>query len=421
LATAFERERGLDGRERRLTTRLVYGTLQWRGQLDHHLGGLTRRGLEDVEPVVLRVLRLGAFQLLHMPEVPAAVAVHEAVQLVRALGRGRASGFVNAVLRRLAATDGPGDSGKAGDAVGQVAARGSVPGWLAERWVRRLGFEEALALALACNEVPPGTVRVQRGRTSRSALAARLAEEVEVTVEPTPRAPDGLLVAPLSGLLGSFALEEGLCVVQDEAAMLVTELLGPRPGETVLDACAAPGGKTGHIADRLAGRGVVDAVDLHPARCRQVRELVTRLGLTGVRVHEGDVREVALPCPEYDRVLLDAPCTGLGTLRRHPEVRWRRSPQDVESLAVRQGELLSAAAARVRPGGVLVYAVCSTEPEEGEEVVDAFLVTGGAGWHLEAPRGPELDGLADAAGRVRTWPHRHGLDGFFMARLRRGA
>ena len=202
--------------------------------------------------------------------------------------------------------------------------------------------------------------------------------------------------------------------------MLVTELLGALPGERVLDACAAPGGKTGHLAACVGETGFVDAVDLHPGRCRQIEEAMARLSTTGVRVHAGDARTVALPEQAYDRVLLDAPCTGLGTIRRHPEVRWRRSPDDVALMAARQRELLDAVAPRTRAGGVLVYAVCSTEPEEGEAVVGDFLAAAGGAWRLEPPESAAFDGLAEGPGWVRTWPHRHDLDGFFVARLRRG-
>jgi len=420
LAAELGRRPMLELRDRRLVTRLVYGTLQWQGTLDYRLSRFVRQPLARTDPVVRRVLRIGAFQILLMRDVPGHAVVHSAVEAAKALRRPRAAGFVNAVLRKLlVARDEPDWPDPEEDPVGHLAARGSMPHWLAERWLARLGMAEALELATANNGVPPLTVRVQAGR--REALLARVREDAEGEVEVTPvgRAGAGLTVRPSGGLITGSALADGLCVVQDEASMLITELLDPQPGERVLDACAAPGGKTGHIAMLVGDSGHVAAVDLHAGRCRQIEETMARLALDNVRVQAADLRTLKHAAGGYDRVLLDAPCSGLGTVRRHPEVRWRREPADVDRLAERQRELLSAVADQTRPGGVLVYAVCSTEPEEGEAVVEGFLDRQEGGWTLEAPAEVAFAGLVEGPGWVRTWPHRDGLDGFFAVRLRR--
>lgn len=389
-----------DPRDRALATRLVYGTLAWQGRLDHAIAQVASRPLGRLDPLVLRVLRVGAYQSLLLDDVPPHAVVDTAVRAARALGRGpaRAAGLVNAVLRRV------GDARPPDDA--DVAAAASLPAWLAARWVARLGAPRALALGRALNAPPPGTIRATGDRL---ALAARLSAgdsgAPRRDVRPAVRARDGLVVTPFAGLPQHPAFREGQFTVQDEASMLVVDLLDPLPGERVLDLCAGPGGKATHVAQRVGDAGRVDAIDLHPHRVRLVEEAARRLGVADrVAVRAADARAWEGPgrTRPYDRVLVDAPCSSLGTARRRPEVKWRVRPDDLPGLARLQGELLAAGARRVKPGGPVVYAVCSTEPDEGAAVVDAFLAQS-PGW--------------TAAERLQTWPDADDMDGFFAARL----
>ncbi len=396
LDAALGRAPDMDPRDRALATRMVYGTLAWRGRLDHALGQVVSRPLGKLDGGVLQVLRLGAYQLLRLADVPPHAAVDTSVRAVAALGLGRAKGLVNAALRRVESSAPPGEA--------DVASLASLPAWLAERWVTRLGAKRALDLGRSLNDPPPGTIRAVG---DREALAERLRHAGRPrSVSPTPGAADGLVVSPFGGLVADPSFAEGLWTVQDEASMRVVELLAPEAGDRVLDLCAAPGGKTTHVATRVGRAGHVDAVELHPHRGRLIQEVAERLGLASrVRVLVADGREYAAAEP-YDRVLVDAPCSSLGVVRRRPEIKWRIQPERFGALTVLQGELLRAGARNVRVGGRLVFAVCSTELEEGDAVVDDFLGAEAA-WVEEA--------------RTRTWPDQGDPppDGFFAVRLRR--
>jgi 16S rRNA (cytosine967-C5)-methyltransferase len=384
--------RPLPPRDVALATEIVYGTLRWQRYLDWILAPHSRRPLAALDARVRVLLRLTAYQLVFLDRVPAYAAVHDAVGL--AGGAPGVAGYVEA-----------------------LATRCSFPGWLAARWVARHGPAEAEALMRALNERPPLTVRANTLRTSREALAARLRDETGATVEATPLAPDGLRVQGGGDPGGWPAFVEGQCVVQDEASMLVARLLEPAAGATLADVCAAPGTKTTHLAQLMHDRGRVLAFDPQPARLARLVDAVARLGVTIVEPVAGDVETVA---PRWagacDGVLVDAPCSNLGVLRRNPEAKWRRQPADLAAAGARQRAILDAAAALVRPGGRLVYATCSLEPEENDEVVRDFLA-GHAAFTVDPPTAGPVS--PDAGGFVRCLPHRHGTDGFTAIRLRR--
>jgi 16S rRNA (cytosine967-C5)-methyltransferase len=416
LEAELDRRR-LEPRDAALATELVYGTLRWQRYLDWLLAPHSRRPLETLDPRVLAVLRLTAYQLVFLDRVPAYAAVHDAVALAgRGAGAG-AAGFVNAVLRSFTRRS-EGEPRPPDDPIEALAVRGSFPTWLAARWVGRWGASDAEALMRAMNERPPLTLRTNTRRTTRQALAERLAAEHGVRTRPTAWAPEGLVVLDPGGPPSAWRpFVEGQCVVQDEASMLVARLLDPAPGETVADVCAAPGTKTTHLAQLMDDRGRVLAFDPQPARLALVREAAARLGLGIVRTLEGPVEVLAPRFPAAcDAVLVDAPCSNLGVLRRNPEVKWRRQPGDLPAAAERQHVILTAAAGMVRPGGRLVYATCSLEPEENEEVVGRFLAA-----HPEfGPAPPTAFPLPlDADGWLRCRPDRHGTDGFAAVRLRR--
>ena len=416
LDAALRQAGVLEPREAALATELTYGTLRWQLQLDRALSAHSDRALEELDEPVRVALRLGAFELLHHGKVPPRAVVNEAVELCKELKAARASGFVNAVLRRLSETRAPpAPPLREVDFAGHVAAVTAHPRWMVELWARWLGPAETELLCAANQLQAPAAVRVKRG-----AMAEARAALAKAGIEALPGrwAPDALVLAagapPALDLEGH---EAGLFQSQDEAAQLVSLYCAPAPDARVLDACAAPGGKACHLAE-LAGS--VLAVDLHARKAKTIADAAQRMGLHNLTALAADA---ALPIPgadegSFDLVLLDAPCSGLGTLRRHPEVKLRRTPADVDRLAQLQAKLLSSVHRYVKPGGLLVYALCTLTPEECDEQVDRF-VKSQSHFRLDPPlRGFPTECL-DARGCMRTLPHRTGTDGFFAARLRR--
>jgi len=407
--------------DRAFATDLVRGTLRWRGRLDFLLSQLVDRDLEKLEPLVANALRLGAYQIVCTDRVPPSAAVDQTVRCVRAAGADRASGLVNAVLRRLAVehTEMPLPALES-DPLDHLTHALSLPPWLAARWIELWGAEEAAALARASNEVPPLTVRANRLRTTADELLAELRPRWP-EARRCDHARDGLTLGHRGNPALDPAFLDGRFTVQDEASQLVVALLDPQPGEHVLDACAAPGGKTGAIAERLGGKGEVVALDRHAGRLDLVRRHIRRLGLSDVRCVPRDAtRPLAdlAPTQLFDRVLVDAPCSGLGTLRRNPDARWRVGPDDPGRLAETQRTILRNAAALVRPGGTLVYSTCTVLPEENEQVIEAFLAASPDFEACPADRIPEeARPLVGEDGFLRCWPHHDGADGFFAARL----
>jgi 16S rRNA (cytosine967-C5)-methyltransferase len=408
--------RRLETRDTALATELAYGTLRWQRYLDWILAPHSRRRLETLDARVRVILRVTAYQIALLDRVPSFAAVNDAVTL--APGTPGVKPFVNAVLRSFARRA-PREREPAAprDPVDALATRCSFPTWLAARWVARIGREEAEALMRASNERPPLTLRANALRTDRDALAERLAAEEGLVGRPTRHAPEGLVVGP-GGAPGSWrAFGDGSFAVQDEASMLVARLLAPGSGTTVADVCAAPGTKTTHIAELMADRGRVLAFDREPERLALVREAATRLGITIIDARDGAVDALAPGFRDAcDAVLVDAPCSNLGVLRRNPEVKWRRQPSDLDLASRRQSEILAAAATMVKPGGRLVYATCSLEPEENETVVSAFL-RARPEFAIDPPDKFPLPLEAD--GWLRCRPDRHGTDGFAAVRFHR--
>lgn len=362
-----------DSRDRTLLTELVTGTLRWRLALDFQLARHATRPLADLDDAVLASLRLAAFQLLHLDRVPASAVVNDAVSLVRRGGKSSAGGFVNAVLRALArhASSLTWPEGQDAEA---LAIRHSHPSWLVARWLQRYGADRTERW-LAFNNRPPRPCLVtNRTMGTRDELAGLLRAE-GIATHPTSRSTDGLVVDQ-GPILSSKALADGRCLIQDEASQLVAALGDVGPGQRVLDLCAAPGGKTLTLASRVQPGGLVVACDVRPRRVRLLRQLVarTRLPRTSV-VQVPPTGSLPFADAAFDLVMVDAPCSGLGTIRRDPDIRWHRAAADLPGLAARQGELLARAARLVRVGGTLVYATCSSEPEENDEVVAAFLAS----------------------------------------------
>jgi 16S rRNA (cytosine967-C5)-methyltransferase len=407
--------RRLRARDRALATELVFGTLRWQRYLDWILGPHSKRSLDSLDPRPLVLLRLTAYQIAFLERVPAFAAVNDAVTLARGARPGVAA-YVNAVLRSLARRGArEREPRPPADPLEALATRCSFPTWLAARWVERYGAE-AEDLMRAMNARPPLTLRANTLRLGREALAERLRKEEGLAARPTAYAPDGMIVdhAGSPGSWGAFA--EGAFTIQDEGSMLVTHLLEPTAGETVADVCAAPGTKTTQLAQLMGNRGRVLAFDPQPRRLELVRNAAARLGATIVETRGGTAEALAPGFADLcDAVLVDAPCSNLGVLRRNPEVKWRRQPSDIVAAAARQQAILAAAATMVRPGGRLVYATCSLEPAENDEVTRALL-TARPDFRLDPPSRfplPLVDGV------LRCLPHRHGTDGFTAVRFRR--
>jgi 16S rRNA (cytosine967-C5)-methyltransferase len=407
----------LDGRDRGLATQLAYGTVQRRATLDALLERLTGRSLDRLEPPVLAALRLGAFQLLFLDRVPAHAAVGESVELAKDQSRSGAR-LVNAVLRRTA-REGPAWLAALPDADPAAAAlRHSYPRWIAELWWDALGPETARALMAAGNDPAETALRANTLRTSADALGAAL----PVPTRPAPGLPEGLVVDGAFDAWGTPEWEGGLLMPQSRAAMAVARLLDPRPGERVLDLCAAPGGKTTHLAALMEDTGAVVAVERHPGRADALRRTSARMGASCVEVRTGDA---AAPHERgaYDRVLVDPPCSDLGTLASRPDARWRKHAGQPAELSVLQSAILGAGPDAVRPGGTLVYSTCTISPTENEALVQAFLARRedfeADDLQAGGPSGLPVWDHPRVGRFLQTLPSRDHTDGFFIARLRR--
>ncbi|MFN8643995.1 MAG: 16S rRNA (cytosine(967)-C(5))-methyltransferase RsmB [Candidatus Binatia bacterium] len=409
----------LEPRDRALATQLVYGTLAWQGLLDHVLAQLGRAP-RRLDAEVRTLLRLALFQLIKLDRVPAFAAVDTAVELAKTINGGAPSGLVNALLRRFLRDGRPLFLPPESEPSRHLALATSHPRWLVERWLAELGADETAALLASDNQPAPTTLRVLSARAPRATVLAALAD-AQIAARPTRYAADGIVLESPADPVLLPGWRQGWFSVQGEASQLVAAMLGVAPGARVLDACAAPGGKALALAGAAGAGGAVIAVDPHHGGLVRLGQEAARLGqrVLRVRADAGCLPLTAATC--FDAVLVDAPCSGLGTLRQHPEIRWRRRPADAARLAALQARLLAVAAAHVRLGGALVYATCTIARQENDAVVDGFLATN-ADFAPDDPRPYLPDAareLVDRRGALRTFPHRHGLDGFFAQRLRR--
>lgn len=401
-----------DSRDAALVTELAYGATRRQLALDYAIARFADRKLDSLEDKVLAALRVGAYQIFHT-RVPARAAVAETVQALKEVGLARAAGFTNAILRKLADLPAP-PLPPASDVVEHLSVRESHPRWLVERWLRQFGRERAEAMLVADNQSPAVVIRANTAKVTRDALLAQL-QEAGVEAKATSVSPVGIILPPVGRVEDVYGYAEGLWQVQDEAAQLVG-VYGALPDTArVLDACAAPGGKACHLAQAHE----VVAVDLHAHKLRKIEAEAKRLGLSErLKAYAHDAAE---PFPEdwgeFHAILVDAPCSGLGTLRRHPELRYRRKEEDLSRLALLQRRILENCQEAVPPGGLLVYAVCTVEPQEAQDQVEMFLRSHPE-WTAEPPVLPGLK-LPLTQAYLRTLPGPEGFDGFFAARLRK--
>ncbi len=411
----------LSARDRSLLTQLVYGTLRWRGRIDWHLGRSLHRSLSATNPYLRNLLRLTLYQLLFLNKVPDYAAVNEAVELAKKHRGPRAGGLVNAVAQKILRQKEFQSPDPQANPVHYLSVLWSHPEWLVKRWLDYFGREEVESLLQANNQEAPLTLRVNRLKGERESLLERLRNS-GIDAAPAPWSPQGIKLKSGAAVDQLPGFREGLFQVQGESSQLIGYLLDPQSGERILDACAAPGGKATHLAELMEDRGELIATDISIRGLEKLKQNVQRLGVTSVRAFHADgskglAGESAL---SYDRILVDAPCSGLGTLRSHPEAKWQKDEQDIRRLSSLQKKIVGRLSSYLKPGGILVYATCTLTQEENEEVVESFLLDH-KDFVLE-DAGSYLPREAQEMTRRKyllALPHKHDTDGFFAARMRK--
>ncbi|MEH1971965.1 MAG: 16S rRNA (cytosine(967)-C(5))-methyltransferase RsmB [Nostoc sp.] len=461
--------------DRRLVTELVYGSVRRQRTLDTLIDQLAKKKSHQQPQDLRTILHLGFYQLRYQERIPASAAVNTTVQLAKENGFSGLTGFVNGLLRQYirlaekikgdplqlpenpvefsdfspdletslpflspfrgeALNSPPSLLGKGAGGLGfaltfpndvksQVERLGilhSFPDWIVQVWLEQLGLTDTEKLCEWMNQSPTIDLRINPLRTSIEKVETAL-QSAGVLVKRIPHLPQALRLIGSAGSIQKLpGFKEGWWTVQDSSAQLVSHLLDPQPDEVVIDVCAAPGGKTTHIAELMGDKGKIWACDRTPSRLRKLQENSQRLNLQSIQIYIGDSRHSKQFQNTADRVLLDAPCSGLGTMHRHADARWRQTPESVRELSVLQQELLTHTSTFVKPDGVLVYATCTLHPAENEEVISAFLAES-PDWQIESPNGVELPDFAHSTpqGWFKVWPHRQDMDGFFMVRLRK--
>ncbi len=407
----------LEAKDRSLLFELIKGTLRWRGRIDTLLSQVSHRPLNSIPVRIRNTLRLGAYQILFLDRVPDWAAVDETAELARKVGHEGHVRFVNGILRALIRKQDKIVFPEPANSIPHLAATHSFPEWLVKRWLERFGKEAAEELLKACNQPPRLTLRINTLQVSRETFMEQLKGTVQ-EIRSDPLVPEGVEITGTGDIKELPGYDQGWFYVQDPGSMMVSRLMGVKPGEKVLDACAAPGGKASHLAQLMEDRGEIVALEKDRARIQKIQENMGRLGIGSVQIMQGDAEAMEFSEP-FDRILIDVPCSGLGTLRRHPEARWLKKEEDLLKHQERQYAILKNISKALKQGGTLVYATCSTEPEENEEVVLKFLE--------ETPdfkvdkKPAHLDRkileMFDDQGFFHAWPHLHGTDGFFAVRL----
>ena len=428
LTDSFKRYRHLTSLDRAFLTELTYGVLRWRGKLDWVIRQFSKIPLEKIESETLNILRLGLYQILFLSRTPSSAAVNESVELAKRIRGKGGAGFVNAVLRSAIRQK---DEIRYPDIAEEPALRLSViqshPLWLVERWVKEMGAEETLKICTFNNQISPLTLRTNTLKTDRKDLIEKLKQK-EFSPFPTTYSEEGIVLKDPPPTSELPSIKEGLYIIQDEASQLVTSILDPKPEERILDACAAPGGKTTHIAQKMENRGEIYALDLSKGKIDFIEEMCQRLGIKVVQTIKGDATKI-LPVPQgikFDRILADVPCSGFGTLRRNPDLKWGRGEKEIKRLSELQSSILRNLSVYVKEGGVFIYSTCTVFHEENEDVVEKFLdehpefqldrMDNGASAFIDDGKSEEFHSLIQNR-FFKTFPPKNNMDGFFVARL----
>lgn len=407
--------------DRRLVTELLYGSVRRQRTLDFLIDQLAKKKSHQQPSELRTILHIGLYQLRYQERIPASAAVNTTVELAKDNGFAGLTGFVNGLLRqyirlREASPDFP---ELPENPVERLGILYSFPDWIVQVWLEQLGLSETEKLCEWMNQTPTIDLRVNPLRSSVAEVETAL-KSAGILARPIPNLPQALRLIGNTGPIQKLpGFNDGWWAVQDASAQLVSHLLDPQPGEVIIDACAAPGGKTTHIAELIKDEGKVWAGDRTSSRLRKLKENAQRLNLHSIEAFTGDSRNLPQFYNTADRVLLDAPCSGLGTLHRHADARWRQTPESVQELSTLQKELISHTSKFVKMGGVLVYATCTLHPAENEGVITAFLAEN-ADWQIEPPTPDSpYSSYTTNQGWLKLWPHNQGMDGFFMVRLRK--
>jgi len=421
LESVFRRNPNLSSQETAFLTELVYGVIRWLGNLDYVIGLFANKVRKEG---IRNILRLGAYQILFLDSVPDHAAISETVDIAKSIYGERIGDFVNAILRGITREkENIVYPVKEKDIITFIAVSYSFPRWIVEKWIYVFGADYTEKLCKALNQIPPLTVRVNTQKVKREEAIKRFRNR-QIDLIPTRYSPDGITFLSRFDPTSVPEFNLGLFTVQDEAAQLISYLLNPKPGERILDACSAPGGKATHIAEIMNNEGEVIAVDVNKARLELIRLQAKRLGIEIIKTTCADLssKESTKGIPQgFDRVLVDAPCSGLGTLRRNPDAKWKKGKSDILELSEIQFKILSQSARMVRPDGVVVYSVCTLMPEENERVCKRFLYEN-PGFKIDSEiesLNPFLSGFINKMGFFVSDPAKHNTDAFFAARFRR--
>ena len=402
--------------ERRLATELLYGCTRRQRTLDALIDQFAKKPAHQQPPDLRTLLHLGLYQLRYLGQIPVSAAVNTTVELAKQNGLSGLSGFMNGLLRgyvRASESDDP--LALPTNLIQRLGVQHSYPDWIIEVWLSQISESETELLCQYLNQPPALDLRINPLKTTCAAVQERL-EAAGIEVEPLAHLPQALRVQDNAGPIPQMpGFQEGWWTVQDASAQLVSHVLDPQPGAVVVDICAAPGGKATHMAELMQGQGEIWACDRTASRLRKLDQNLKRLAIANVHQWTGDSRHLPAEIPPADALLIDAPCSGLGTLHRHADARWQQNPSKVEDLNKLQTELLEASIKQVKPGGAIVYATCTLHSDENERIVQSFLDRH-PGWRLETPTHP-LAQSAQNQGWIKVWPHRQGMDGFFVAKV----
>ncbi len=402
--------------DRSFACELVYGIVRRQRTLDTLIDLLGKKKAAQQPPDLRIILHLGLYQLRYLDRIPTSAAVNTSVELAKANGIPRLSGVVNGLLRRYSRQAESGDPLQLpDDPITRLGVQHSFPNWIVETWLEQLSIEEVNRLLAWFNQSPKIDLRVNILKTTVAAVET-LFKSAGISVTRISGLPQGLRLEGAGAVTDLPGYKQGWWVIQDSSAQLVTHLLDPQPGETIIDACAAPGGKTTHIAELMKDKGQIIACDRTAKRLNKVRENAARLQLQSIQIEVGDSRNFAQFASIADKVLLDAPCSGLGTLHKRPDIRWRQISQSIKELFSLQRELLEQAATWVKPNGILVYATCTLNLLENEKIVQSFLENH-PNWSIQSPTDVTTKNWVKPEGWIKVYPHRHDMDGFFMVRL----